>query len=204
MPDCIPWNLPVACRMSAVALPEQFLTAERYLERERVAETRSEYVNGLVYAMAGGTRSHALLSANVLRLVGNQLVGRPCEAYGSDMKVRIEKANVFRYPDLSALCGPTLTYDEHDDVICNPSVIVEVLSKSTEAYDRGDKFALYRLIDSLVEYVLVSQDKIEVEVHRRLGPGKWESTLYNAKEDAFELPSIQCTVALRDLYDKVL
>ena len=155
-------------------------------------------------AMSGGSRAHALISGNALRVVGNQLVGRPCEVYGSDMKVRIEKANVFRYPDLSALCGPTLTYDEADDVICNPSVIVEVLSPSTEAYDRGDKFALYRLLDSLAEYVLVSQDKVEVELHRRVGPGKWSSTLYNGKEDTLELTTIDCRVSLKELYDKVL
>ena len=190
--------------MSAVALSDQFLTADQYLQLERDAETRSEYVNGSVYAMAGGTRAHALLAGNFLAAVNGQLVGSPCEVYGANMKVHIEKVNAFRYPDISALGGPALTYDEKDDVICNPNVIVEVLSKSTEAYDRGDKFALYRLLDSLAEYVLVSQDKVEVEVHRRVGPGKWASTLYNAKEDTFELTSVGCSVRLSDLYDKVI
>ena len=190
--------------MSIESLAEQVITADQYLLDERQADSRREYVNGRVYAMAGGSRAHSLIAGNFLRIVGNQLVGRPCEVYNSDMKVRIEKANVFRYPDLSALCGPMMPYDEHEDVLCNPNVLVEVLSDSTEAYDRGDKFALYRLLDSLVDYVLVDQKKIEVEVHHRVGPGKWSSVVLNEPKDEIELKSIGCKIKLSDLYDKVI
>lgn len=189
--------------MSALRQPRVLLTAEEYLQLERHAEFKSEYVNGHIYAMAGAKVNHNRISANALRSLGNQLASRPCEAFGSDMKVRINKANAFRYPDVSALCGPILFHDQIQDAYCNPSVIVEVLSPGTELLDRGDKFTLYRLLDTLVEYVLICQDRMEVEVFTRDEGERWSSTVYNEAADSFYLSSIDCTLPLADLYEKV-
>jgi Uma2 family endonuclease len=183
--------------MSALRQPRHLLTPEEYLERERRAELRSEYVNGEIRAMAGGTWNHAHAALAV------QLRGRPCTVAGSDMKVRIDKANVFLYPDISGLCGPILNHDKSRDAYCNPSVIVEVLSPATEAYDRGPKFALYRLLDSLFEYLLVRQDRIEVEVFTRGGDGCWTSVIYNEPADRIDLRTLDCSLTLADIYERV-
>ena len=151
--------------MSAV-IQHGLLAVDEYLRQERLAESKSEYVNGSVDAMSGGTIDHNRIAGNIFWRLASQLSGRPCEVFNSDMKVRIDKANVFRYPDLSGLCGPLNFYDDAADVYRNPTLIVEVLSPSTEKLDRGEKFALYKLIDSLKEYVLVRQDRREVEVFR--------------------------------------
>ena len=189
--------------MTAVARAADFVTAEEYLERERAAESRSEYLNGVIVAMAGGTMDHDTICTNILRLIGNQVAGRPCRVFSANMKVRIERANLFRYPDVSALCGPVATYDAVRDVYLNPSFLCEVLSPKTEAYDRGDKFALYRLIDSFVEYLLVAQDRRWAQLYRRARAGGWESVEFTEPEDAIPLESIGCSLRVADIYDKV-
>ena len=179
------------------------VSAEEYLRLERLAETRSEYVNGDIVAMAGGTSNHEEICGNILTSMKNQLQGRPCRVFGSNLKVRIDKANVFRYPDVSGLCGPILHHDKVHDAYCNPAVIIEVLSPSTEAYDRGEKFMLYRLLDSLFEYVLVSQDRVEVEVWTRGSEGVWSSVVYNEVTDSFPLRTLNCTLTLAEMYERV-
>lgn len=180
-----------------------FLTAEDYLARERAASFRSEYVNGDVHAMAGGSVNHTRIARNITALLTAQLSARPCEVFGSDMKVRIDKANAFRYPDVSGLCGPILHHDREKDSYCNPAMIVEVLSPSTAAYDRGEKFTLYRLLDSLFEYVLVNQDRVQVEVFLRGADRNWSCTTWNELSDSFTLQTLGCTLTLADIYGKV-
>lgn len=189
--------------MSAMRQIRTMLTPEEYLDRERNAPFKSEYVNGEVYAMAGGTWSHGEIAGNILASFKAQLRHRPCRAVGSDVKVRVDKANVFLYPDVSALCGPILTHDKSRDAYCNPAIIVEVLSPSTEAYDRGEKFRLYRLLDSLFEYVMVRQDRVEVEVWTRGVDGTWTATIYNEPADVIPLRTLDCTLTLADIYEKV-
>ena len=189
--------------MSALRQPRALFTAEEYLDRERVAETRSGYVNGQVFAMAGGTLNHNRIGRNISNSLSSQMRTRPCEVFGSDVKVRIDKANAFHYPDISGLCGPILYHDNRKDAYCNPAIIVEVLSPSTEAYDRGEKFTLYRLLDSLFEYILVRQDRVEVEVFARGSDGCWTSIIYNAPGDSFQLRTLNCTLTLGDIYEKV-
>ena len=179
------------------------VTAEEYLRLERTSETRSEYVNGEIVAMAGGTQTHDDICFNLTLALGNQLRQRPCKLFTSNFKVRIDKANVFRYPDLSGLCGPVLHHDKAHDAYCNPAVIVEVLSPSTAAYDRGDKFTLYRMLDSLFEYVLVSQDRMEVEVWTRGSDSVWSSVVYNEAADSFTLRTLNCTLTLAEIYERV-
>lgn len=179
------------------------LTPAEYLERERVAACRSEYVNGEVQAMAGGSSDHDAICANIGQILGAQLRGRPCRVFTANFKVRIDKANVFRYPDLSGLCGPVLYHDNHRDAYGNPSLVIEVLSPSTEDYDRGEKFRLYRLLDSLFEYIMIRQDRVEVEVWTRGTDSTWTAVVYNERSDTISLTSLNCTLKLADVYEKV-
>lgn len=178
-------------------------TSDEYLAQERLAEFKSEYVNGEVTAMAGGSSNHDAICQNIGQLIGVQLRERPCRVFTSNFKVRIDKANTFRYPDVSGLCGPVLYHDKTHDAYCNPAVIFEVLSPSTEAYNRGEKFRLYRLLDSLFEYILVRQDRVEVEVWTRGGGGVWTSVIYNERTDSFRLRTLDCSLTLGDIFEKV-
>ena len=129
--------------------------------------------------------------------------GRPCQVYANDLKVRIRSADAGKYPDLIALCGEHQFQDGRRDVLLNPSLICEVLSDSTEAYDRGDKFAIYRQIPSLREYLLVSQHRVQVELYSRGGDGRWTLTDFSALTDSVPLASVDCTLSLAEVYDKV-
>ncbi len=189
--------------MSALSRSADLPSPAEYLARERVAEHRSEYLNGVIVAMAGVTFAHDIISGNVQRHLGNQLADRPCFVFSSDMKVRIERANLFRYPDVSAVCGPVLFHDEVQDAYENPTLIVEVLSPGTERYDRTEKFALYRLLDSLTEYLLIAQDRCHAELFRSQPGGQWTEQTYTSPEDFIILESIGCTLRLGKLYEKV-
>lgn len=189
--------------MSAICKPIAMVSADEYLRLERIAETRSEYVNGEIVAMAGGTLGHDIIAGAVYASLLRQLAGRPCLVFSGNVKVRIDKANVFRYPDVSGLCGPVLHHDKHQDAYCNPAVIFEVLSPSTAAYDRGTKFALNRMLDTLLEYVLICQDRMEVEVWTRGDQGVWSSVVYNEAPDSFALRTLNCTLTLAEIYERV-
>ena len=179
-----------------------YYTAAEYLALERRATYKSEYVNGHIIAMSGASRRHNLIAANISRELSSQLRGRPCESYISDMRVRVSETGLYTYPDIVAVCGDIRFADEQTDTLLNPTVIVEVLSASTEAYDRGDKFAHYRRLASLHDYVLVSQDAVRVEHYVRQGE-KWVLSEASLLTDTVSLASIQCTLVLEDIYDKV-
>ncbi|HYN90066.1 MAG TPA: Uma2 family endonuclease, partial [Ardenticatenaceae bacterium] len=146
---------------------------EEYLVRERGAEAKSEYLDGEIVAMVGASRAHNLLTINVAGLLWQQLGDRPCEVYSNDMRVKIPVARVYTYPDVVVSCDDPLFEDDELDTLLNPIVIVEVLSASTESYDRGKKFSFYRSIPSLIEYVLVAQDEHRVEHYLRQAGGHW-------------------------------
>ncbi len=184
-------------------LPSYYLSPEEYLAVERRAEYKSEYVDGVTYAMAGGSERHNLIAANIIISIGVQLRNRPCRVYPSDLKVRVPNSTRFFYPDVSVVCGETSFADDERDVILNPVLIVEVLSESTAAYDRGKKFLSYQQIDSLQEYLLVSQDEEIVERYVRQSNDTWLYTKAISLEATLILPSIECEVTLRDIYDKV-
>ena len=154
-----------------------------WLAAERAApEGRSEYADGEIFAMSGGSERHNLIATNIVRELGNQFKGRPCYVYASDMKVRIASAKVGAYPDVMAICGERQFYDERRDMVVNPTLIVEVLSDSTEAYDRGDKFAHYRSLPSLKSYLLISQNRVGAEhlcppAERQLEPDRLHGTV---------------------------
>lgn len=179
------------------------LTAEQYLFAERQSDTKSEYFDGEIFAMAGASREHNQISANLVRVLGNQLLDKPCSVYSSDMKVRIEKARKYTYPDLVIACQTERFEDEHRDVLLNPVVILEILSDSTEAYDRGRKFLHYQLLDSLAVYLLVSQDTPRIEMFTRREDGTWLYAKFHGLEAVVEIESIGCNLRLGDVYHKV-
>lgn len=179
------------------------LTPEEYLAAERKAEKKSELIDGAVVAMSGASRRHNLLAFNLTREIGQQLKGRSCEGYASGMRVRVPSASLYTYPDVTVVCGEPQFEDAHADTLLNPTLIVEVLSESTEAYDRGKKFDLYRTIESLSEYLLVAQGTYKIEQHTKQANGKWILSEYRSLHDSVVLPSIQCKLALREVYDKI-
>ncbi len=185
------------------ALQKPFLTPEQYLEIERQAENKSEYYAGQMFAMAGASRAHNLIVGNVVREIGNRLKGRPCETYPSDMRVLVSAAGLYTYPDVSVACGEPEFWDGKIDVLLNPVVIFEVLSDSTEAYDRGAKFALYQRLASLQEYVLVSQNTPRVETYLRQTGDTWLYSRVDGLNADAVLQTLSCRLPLPELYDRV-
>jgi Uma2 family endonuclease len=177
-------------------------TPAEYLARERAAATKSELINGHVYAMAGASRRHNVIVLNLAAEIRARLRGRPCEAYANDMRVKVARTELYTYPDVAALCGEPVFEDEVVDTLLNPSVIIEVLSDSTEKYDRGEKFAHYRRLDSLEEYILVAQDVCRVEHYARHGDS-WVLTEVSDPAATLRISSIDCSVPLADIYERV-
>ena len=178
------------------------VTPEQYLEQERKAEYKSEYVNGRIYAMSGVSKEHSVISIHITSALDAQFKGRECNVYGSDMSVKVNETGKYAYPDVSAVCGESVFEDDVLDTLTNPFVIVEVLSPSTEAYDRGAKFAHYRRIPTLQEYVLVAQNQAMVEKYTRQGE-QWALTEYTGMGAVLDLISVNCHIPLREIYDKV-
>lgn len=188
--------------MSAVLMPNRY-TAEEYLALERSATYKSEFHNGQIYAMTGASREHNLVSGNIYRELSLQLKKRPCEAYVNDMRVKAVEARSYHYPDIAVVCATPQFEDAHGDTLLNPTLLIEVLSSSTEAYDRGGKFAHYRKIPSLREYLLVSQDQAHIERYLRQNDA-WVLSEALGVEATMRLESIDCVLSLREVYDKVL
>jgi Uma2 family endonuclease len=180
-----------------------YLTAEDYLALERASETKSEYLDGEMVAMTGASFEHNLMVANLIGELRQQLKQRPCRVCPSDMRVHIPATGLYTYPDVLVVCGEPRFEDDHFDTLLNPTLIVEVLSPSSESYDRGKKFEHYRTIDSLAEYLLVSQNKFLVEQFVRQEAGAWLFTATAGRDGRVQLPSIGCTLALSEVYDKV-
>ena len=188
--------------MSAV-LTQTHYTPEDYLALERSASSKSEFHDGQIYAMTGASRKHNLVSGNIYRELSLQLKKRPCEAYINDMRVKAAEARSYHYPDIVVVCGTPQFEDAYVDTLLNPTVLIEVLSPSTEAYDRGGKFAHYRKIATLREYLLVTQDEPSIERYLRQGD-VWILTEALGLDATMPLESINCTLSLREVYDKVL
>lgn len=189
--------------MSAVPSKKTY-AAEEYLALERQAtDGKCELVDGQIYAMVGASRAHNLISINIAGELRNQLKHRPCEAYVNDMKVKLEDAKNYYYPDIVVVCGKPEFADAETDILLNPTVLIEVLSPSTEAYDRGGKFARYRHIPSLREYLLVSQDQPFIEHYVRQQEA-WVLTDSEGLDAVVDMEAIGCKLALREVYDRVL
>lgn len=186
------------------SLPSYYLSPEEYLALERKAEYKSEYVDGVMYAMAGGSERHNLIAGNLITELNIQLRKTPCKVYPSDLKVRVPNSKKFFYPDVSVVCGETQFADDEHDVVLNPLLIVEVLSESTAAFDRGKKFQSYQQIEFLQEYLLVTQDEYVVEHYLRQENGHWLYTKITGLEETISLPTLKCQLALSDIYSKAI
>ncbi len=185
------------------AIPKDRWTAADYLAFERDSDIKHEFWNGQIVAMTGATRRHNLIAGSVYASLYNQTVDRPCEVYVAEMRVHIAATGLYTYPDVAAVCGDVELEDDQLDTLLNPDVIIEVLSPSTEGYDRGRKFQQYRSISTLKEYILITQDRPTIERFMPGASGKWELTEAVGLEAILELPSIKCTLALADVYRKV-
>jgi Uma2 family endonuclease len=185
------------------SVQSDLLTPAEYLEIERQSEIKHEYINGKMYAMSPGVSDeHDHIVTNVMRLLLNQTHGRSCRIFTADMRVKVSPTGLYTYPDVSALCGEPRFEDSAVDTLINPSIIIEVLSPSTELYDRGEKFDHYRSIDSLREYLLVAQSSMRVD-HFELKTGQWIFSAATTPEDRVALPSIGCEISLADVYADV-
>jgi Uma2 family endonuclease len=188
--------------MASAALKTRY-TPSQYLALERDAEFKHEYYDGYITAMAGGSPEHNQVAGNIFRKLGNQLEDRECVAYISDLRLLVSSTGLYTYPDVMVVCGEALFQKiEGVKTLLNPTMIVEVLSATTEAYDRGAKFAHYRQLSSLKEYVLVSQDKVLVERYTRQGDD-WVLSEFRSLADALRLRSIDCAISLREIYAKI-
>jgi Uma2 family endonuclease len=184
------------------ALPKPFITPEQYLESERKADFRSEYYRGEMLSRAGATEAHNLLVSNSVRELSQHFRTRPCRVYPSDMRVRVNAAS-YTYPDVVAVCGKSEFLDDETDTLLNPTLLIEVLSRSTEAYDRGRKFEQYKAIQSLREYLLLASDRVHADLYTRLADGRWILTSADRLDDSLPLESVGAQLTLSDLYEKV-
>jgi Uma2 family endonuclease len=182
---------------------KNYITPEEYLAIERAAEYKNEYVNGEIFAMTGASRKHNLIVGNLVRELGQQLKGKPCEVYPGEMRVKAPAARSYVYPDVVVVCEDPQFEDAYLDTLLNPTLVVEVLSKSTESYNRLAKAAYYRTIESLVEYLLIAQEEYRVEQYIKQTDGHWLLSDIRSLENAVELKAIGCSLALRDIYDRV-
>jgi Uma2 family endonuclease len=181
-----------------------WITPAEYLEIERTADNKSEYFAGEMFAMAGGSPEHNAIAFDVGGLLFSQLRGGPCQAFGSDQRVKVSETGLYTYPDLSVVCGEPRFEESTPRTLLNPTLIVEVLSPTAETYDREGKFEHYRQLESLQEYILIAQDRYRVERYlRQAGSEEWLFTAVIDPQGTVTLPSIGCKLALAEVYDRV-
>nr|VFJ74526.1 MAG: Endonuclease, Uma2 family (restriction endonuclease fold) [Candidatus Kentron sp. FW] len=178
-------------------------TSQEYLALERASRVRHEFLDGEIFAMTGATRRHNRIAVNLVHMLSTQLAARPCGIYVSDMRVKIEAIEKYTYPDVVVACEQEIFEDTEEDTLLNPILIIEILSDSTEAYDRGDKFFHYRAIMSFAEYILVSQKKPYMERFTHQSDGSWLYSCFDDIHQKFESSSTGCTINLKEVYEKV-
>ncbi|MDI6802653.1 MAG: Uma2 family endonuclease [Bacteroidota bacterium] len=181
------------------------LTPDEYLAIERKADIKSEYYNGEMFALAGASEKHELICGNTFAAIHQLVEEKPCKVYSSNMRIWIEKSGLYTYPDISIVCGKTEFVDSKVDTLKNPVTVTEVLSDSTEKYDRSQKFKFYMSIPTLKEYILISQNKIILEqfIKDEKKDNEWILRIYDKLEDSFEIYSIKEKINLKDIYDKI-
>jgi Uma2 family endonuclease len=187
-----------------MGLPEtKYITEKEYLDAERLASEKHEYFQGEIFAMSGASKAHNEIAVNCIYELKSKLKGKPCRPYGSDFRVTIPENTLYTYPDISVFCSEPETLDADKDTATNPSVIIEILSKSTRNYDQGQKFALYRQIDSLKEYILIDSEEIKVIKHTKNDDGSWLLVEYKNSDDRFFINAIMVELNLIDIYENV-
>jgi Uma2 family endonuclease len=184
--------------------PDVYVSSQEYLALEKQAVYKSEYIAGTIVAMSGASRKHNLIVTNIVTSLVQQLRGRSCEVYANDMRVKMPASDLYVYPDVVVVCGTPQFEDSDLDTLLNPTLVIEILSQSTEFRDRGVKAQGYRLRDSLAEYLLIAQDGCHIEQYIRQADNQWLLVDFHALEETVNLSSIHCTLALHDVYDRVL
>jgi Uma2 family endonuclease len=184
------------------ANPQTRISEQEYLELERAAEFRHEYYDGFMYAMSGGSWVHGSIVQNVSRLLDSALRARGCSVRTTDIRVRVSR-RLYTYPDVLVVCGAPKFADDQKDTVLNPTLIIEVLSPSTERYDRGAKAAQYRTVESIEELAFVSQNEARVEVFRRRAPNEWVLSEFVGLESSCRFQSVGCELALSQIYESV-
>ena len=185
------------------AQPQAAISEEEYLVYERASTVKHEYYRGRIYAMTGAKEPHNLIAGNTLATLHSQLRRKPCRVYPSDMRVKVLRTGLNTYPDITVACGQPQFTDAVRDTLINPAMIIEILSESTERYDRGLKFENYRTIDTLQDYLLIAQDHYHIEHYARQPNGQWLLTEATHLDAAIDLQSIDCRLLLEDVYEKV-
>ena len=180
-----------------------YVSPEDYLAMERASETKHEYYKGEVFAMSGATNEHNFIAYNLNRIIAPFVHGKGCKFFGSDFRIHIPANTLYTYPDFTIVCGDNLSSLLHTDNLAAPSVIIEILSKSTAGYDKGRKFSLYREITSLKEYILIDSTKISVEMFSKQDDGKWLLSEFKELSDSFFISTIGLTLFLKDVYEDV-
>jgi Uma2 family endonuclease len=183
--------------------PTTFVSPEEYLAQERLAEYKSEYFQGEVFAMSGASPRHVWIAANVVAEFRQQLKGKPCRASASDLRLRVTPAGLYTYPNVMVVCGEVQFADDQKDTVLNPTLIVEVLSESTRHYDRGRKFQHYRKLPSLIEYLMIEQDEPHIEHLTRQRENHWDFVEFDDLAQSVQLTSIGCILPLAEVYDKI-
>jgi len=182
---------------------KKIFSPAEYLAMEEVAEYKSEYFNGEIFAMSGGTPDHSLVAVNLTVALGSRLAAGPCRVFNSDMRLHIERNGLYTYPDVMVICGKVELAKKRKDTVINPLLIVEVLSESTRDYDRTTKFNLYKQIPTLQEYAIVESENPRVECYRRSTDDQWLVEMIDALDATLRLVSIECEVSLHEVYRKV-
>lgn len=186
-----------------VAKPQKFYSPEEYLALEELAEYRSEYYRGEIFAMSGGSVNHNRIAKNVVVTLDAALASKPCETFITDMRLLVKKNGLYTYPDVMIVCGRLEFATGRTDTLTNPVAIIEVLSESTQAYDRGAKFELYRALETLQDYVLIDQSRVHVEYFHKLDDGRWLLTEFNELEMVLRLEAVGVELPLSQVYQRV-
>ncbi len=184
------------------AYQKAFYTAAEYLAMEKTSDTKHEFFRGEVFAMAGASVRHVIITTNLITQIAQKLMGQPCQPYGSDLRIHIPENTLFTYPDISIICGDLTATADDEDTVIRPLVLIEVLSPSTKDYDRGGKFKLYRDIPSLREYVLVDSEAINIEIFRLNTGGHWELEEYKTENSVLEINTVSLSIPLPEIYDR--
>ncbi len=177
-----------------------YVSPEDYLAMERASDTKHEYYKGEVFAISGASLRHIIITKNMNTLVLPFLQGKPCDMFGSDLRIHIPENTLYTYPDLTIVCGKPEMTDQEEDTIIKPSAIIEILSKSTKNYDRGNKFNLYRSIKTLKEYILIDSTEISVELFSLEPDMSWRLLEFKSPEDSFTIHTIHLTILVKDIY----
>ena len=187
----------------AIAYSKQKISIEEYLETENASLEKHEYYRGEVFAMSGAKVPHNTITSNLMIALGQKLKGKKCKPFGSDLRIHIPTNTLFTYPDISIVCGEVITLNNDEYNALNPTVIIEVLSPKTKNYDRGEKFKLYRDIDTLKEYILVDSQSLHIEVFRLNENNHWELEEYNETNSYLEIKAINESILIAEIYDGV-